>query len=159
MAAGKSKSRAHERTVAMDAKDRQFVLPLAELVDRLTIDQIKDVLFTEGRAAINEEMKRIQHDVDLIIGQKAITLDAKLIRVIVAIAQINLHIWNNKDLMDACKESDPEKYLRLLKFAHQLNGVRNQLKNQLLVVGGEKDAASVRSNFKTDGLQGWNIEI
>ena len=143
----------------MNDRERLFVLPLAELLDRLTIDQIKDVLFTDGRSAINEEMKRIQHDLDLIIAQKAISLDSRLIRVVIALSQINLHIWINKDQMDACKEKDPQRYLELLKFAHQLNGVRNQLKNHLLVVGGEKDAASVRSNFKTDGLTGWSFDF
>ena len=45
-----------------------------------------------------------------------------------------------------------EEYLRLLKLSHQLNGFRNQLKNQLLLAEGISDKSQVRSNFETDGL-------
>jgi hypothetical protein len=142
-----------------ESAERLFLMPLAELVDRLTIDQIKDVKFVEGREAVHAEMQRIQHDIDLIVREKAIKLDARILRIVIALAQLNMHIWNNKDEMEALVESDREGYLQKLKFAHQLNGVRNQLKNLLLVISGDKDAASIRSNFHTDGLTGWNLEI
>jgi hypothetical protein len=137
---------------------RHFLPPLAELIDRLCVDQIKEIRFCDGLEAIRDEMKRVEHDIDILIAEKKIKLDAHLIRVIIALAQLNLHIWNNKDTMEKLVD-DQEQYLALLKISHQLNGIRNQLKNHLLVTGGDKDAASLRSNFKTDGLNGWHISL
>ena len=142
----------------MTAEERHFLPPLAELIDRLSVDQIKELAFRGGKETIRNEMKRIEHDIDLLIKEKNIKMDATLIRVIIALAQLNLHIWNNKDTMEALI-GDQTRYLALLKLSHQLNGIRNQLKNHLLVVGGDKDAASERSNFKTDGLEGWDISL
>ena len=142
----------------MTEHQRHFLPPLAELIDRLSVDQIKEVTFRDGKEAIRDEMKRIEQDINVLIAEKGIKLDAHLIRVIIAIAQLNLHIWNNKDVMEGLVD-DQERYLTLLKFSHQLNGIRNQLKNHLLVIGGDKDAASLRSNFKTDGLEGWHISL
>ena len=60
---------------------------------------------------------------------------------------MNLHIWNNKDLMQDNLEND-EEYLKLLKLAHQLNGIRNKMKNQLLDIEGTKDESQKKSNFE-----------
>lgn len=143
----------------MGESKRCFLPPLAELIDRLTVDQIKEIAFRGEKSAIREEMKRIEHDLDTIIREKDIKLDARLIRVVIALAQLNLHIWNNKDTMESNRVNAPDRYMELLKLSHQLNGIRNQLKNHLLVISGDKDAASLRSNFNTDGLNGWDINI
>jgi hypothetical protein len=143
----------------MSEESRHFLPSLSELMDRLAVDQIKEIAFRGEAPAIREEMKRIEHDIDLIIREKNIKLDARLIRVIIALAQLNLHIWNNKDTMEGHRISEPDRYMELLKLSHQLNGIRNQLKNHLLVISGDKDAASVRSNFNTDGLDGWDISV
>ena len=142
----------------MTDHQRRFLPPLAELIDRLAVDQIKELTFQDGKEAVRDEMKRVEHDINVIIAEKDIKLDARLIRVIIALAQLNLHIWNNKDVMEGLAD-DQGRYLALLKLSHQLNGIRNQLKNHLLVIGGDKDAASLRSNFNTDGLDGWDISI
>ncbi|MDD3845749.1 MAG: hypothetical protein PHC90_05240 [Syntrophorhabdaceae bacterium] len=142
----------------MSEGNRLFLPPLAELIDRLTVDQIKETTFPE-KEAIREEMKRIEHDLNMIIEEKNIKLDAALIRVIIALAQLNLHIWNNKDTMEIYHASEPDRYMELLKLSHQLNGIRNRLKNHLLVLSGDKDGASLRSNFNTDGLDGWDMSI
>ncbi|OGP68456.1 MAG: hypothetical protein A2031_01530 [Deltaproteobacteria bacterium RBG_19FT_COMBO_43_11] len=143
----------------MSESKRCFLPPLAELIDRLTVDQIKEIAFQGEKPAIREEIKRIEHDLDTIIREKDIKLDARLLRVIIALAQLNLHIWNNKETMESHRINAPDRYMELLKLSHQLNGIRNQLKNHLLVISGDKDAASLRSNFNTDGLDGWDISI
>lgn len=139
----------------MESKDRKFLPPFAELVDRLTIDQIKEVLIPNDKESFAKEMEDISHDIDLLIKEKGIELSARFIRIIVAISQINLHIWLNKDEM----QKNEDKYDELLKFSHQLNGVKNQLKNLLLEEVGDKEKALQRSNFNTDGLEGWDISI
>jgi hypothetical protein len=139
----------------MANKERQYLPPLAELIDSLTINQIKEVKFPEQKEVIATEIGKIAHDIDLLIEEREIKLSARLIRIIVAIAQMNLHIWQNKDEM----QKDPEKYMDLLKLAHQLNGVRNRMKNILLEEVGDKSKSARKTNYNTDGLEGWDISI
>jgi len=139
----------------MENKERQYLPPLTELIDSLTINQIKEVTFPEQKESLAGEMAKISHDIDLIIGERDLKLSARLIRIIIAIAQMNLHIWHNKDKM----QDDPEKYTDLLKLAHQLNGVRNRMKNILLEEVGDAEKSARKTNYNTDGLEGWDISI
>jgi hypothetical protein len=144
-----------------DKKDereaRHFVLPMAELIDRLTVNHIKLAKLKGDKKCFHEEIKKISEDIDQIISNKNIALSADVIRMIIVISQMNLHIWNNKDEMQANLENEPE-YLRLLKLAHQLNGIRNSMKNALLEKEGTVEASHIRSNFETDGLD-WDFEL
>lgn len=137
------------------ATGRQFLPPFAELLDRLTVDQIKEVLLPAQAAAAAEEMALISQDLDLLIAEREIPLSARLIRMIMVLSQMNLHIWYNKDRM----AREPDQYLELLKLAHQLNGLRNQVKNLLLEEVGDREKSAQRTNFNTDGLGGWSISL
>src|SRR3972149_1303689 len=139
----------------MASKQRQYLQPCAELVDSLTINQIKEVRLPGQKESFAREMKKITHDIDLFIEERGLKLSARLIRIIIAVAQMNLHIWYNKDKM----QENPDKYLELLKLSHQLNGVRNRMKNLLLEELGDKEKASRKTNYNTDGLEGWEISI
>ncbi|NQU78861.1 NAD-dependent epimerase/dehydratase family protein [Candidatus Woesearchaeota archaeon] len=139
----------------LTSKERQFLLPLAELIDRLTIGQIKEVLIPENKKSYAQEMQKLAHDIDLMIEEGELKLSARLIRIIIVLSQMNLHIWYNKDKM----QNDQDHYLELLKFAHQLNGIRNQMKNLLLEETGDKEKSAIRTNFNTDNLKGWDISI
>ena len=134
--------------------ERQFVLPAAELIDRLSVDQIKEMLF-ENNARISEEINKLAHDIDLILSEREVTLDARFIRIIMVLSQINVHIWYLKDEM----QKNEEKYNDFLKLAHQINGVRNRMKNLLLEEFGDKEKSLLRSNLETDGLEGWDPSI
>lgn len=134
---------------------REFVPSFAELIDRLTVDQIKEVLIPAQAAACADEMAKISHDLDLLIQERDLKLSARLVRMIVVIAQMNVHIWHNKDRM----QEDPAKYHELLKLAHQLNGLRNQVKNLLLEEAGDREKSAQHTNFNTDGLDGWSISL
>lgn len=136
--------------------ERQFLPPLAELFDRMTITQIKLALLRNGKNDFSTELRKLEHDIDLIIQKNDIALNSKFIRSVIILAQMNLHIWYNKDKMQSNLDNEAE-YLRLLKLAHQLNGIRNQVKNSLLDLEGIKDQSQKRSNFEIDGLN-WNIE-
>ena len=134
----------------------RLVLPtVAELVDRLTIDQIKEVLVPEGRQAISEEIARLEHDIDLVWEESATTLSTRLVRIIVVIAQINVHIWYNKDRMT----TDPDNYSSHLNVAHQLNSVRNRMKNLLLLSSGDLDTAGRHTNMDPRDLKAWEVSI
>ena len=139
----------------MSSKERQYLLPLAELIDRLTIAQIKEVLISENKESYTQEMEKLAHDIDLIIEERELKLSARLIRIIIVLSQMNLHIWFNKDKM----QNNPEHYLELLKLAHQLNGIRNQMKNLLLEESGDREKSAMKTNFNTDALEGWEISI
>jgi hypothetical protein len=56
-------------------------------------------------------------------------------------------------------QQEPEKYLDLLKLSHQLNGLRNQVKNMLMEEAGDHEKSARRTNFNTDGLEGWGISL
>ena len=138
-----------------ESTERQFLPTFAELIDRMTVTQIKLNLVENGKDDFKEELRKISSDLDLILTTNPIHLTGELISSFVTIAQLNLHIWNNKDKMQENLENEAE-YLRLLKLSHQLNGYRNKIKNQLLLIEGISDKSQVRSNFETDGL---NFEI
>lgn len=130
---------------------RKYLPTLAELIDRLSISQLKEQFIPEHKDEYAEEIQEIKHDIDLILKQNEITLDADTIRAIVVLAQTNLHIWHN--------ESNYRKYGNKegvnLELTHGLNGIRNTSKNKIQeVVGGRKD-------YKTDCLaaefKGWGI--
>tara|TARA_B100000902_G_C27259683_1_gene889952 strand:+ start:773 stop:1177 length:405 start_codon:yes stop_codon:yes gene_type:complete len=133
---------------------RKFVLPAAELIDRLAVDQIKEMLFDDNKS-ITEEIDKLSHDIDMLIQDKKIVLNSRLLRVLMVLSQINVHIWYIKDKM----QDDEQRYDELLKLAHQINGVRNRMKNILLEEFGDKEKSLVRSNFDTDGLKGWEPSI
>ena len=136
------------------SENRKFVLPAAELIDRLSVDQIKEMLLSDNKS-ITKEINDLSHDIDLIISEKEIVLSSRILRIIIALSQVNVHIWYLKDKM----QEDKERYNELLKLAHQINGVRNRMKNVLLEEFGDKEKSLVRSNFDTDGLKGWEVSI
>jgi len=138
---------------------RQFLPPMAELIDRMTVTQIKLALSKDNKDSFVEEISKLEHDIDLILDSNNLTLDARLIRIIIVLSQMNLHIWNNKDKMqDKLKDNEEKEYLDLLKLSHQLNGFRNRMKNSLLEIEDVQDKSQIRSNFETDGLD-WDINI
>jgi len=135
--------------------DRKFLPPFAELLDRLIIDQIKEVKLPAKASDIHAEMDLLWNDIDVLIAERGLRLSASLIAAIAAMAQINLEIWSLKDRMSA-EQGD---YMENLKRAHQLNGVRNQIKNRLLEACGDAAPGMVRTNFNTDGLEGWDLYV
>jgi hypothetical protein len=125
------------------------------LVDRMAVDQIKEILLPNLKCAVKGEMKDLCHDIDLIIKKKKLQLNSRFIRIVIALSQLNLHIWNLKDRM----QRESKRYDEHLRLAHQLNGIRNQLKNLLLIETKDMNKSAERTNFNTDGLDGWNISI
>lgn len=142
--------------IMKNTKNRKYLPTLADLIDSLTINQIKEIKFHDSKSVYEKEIKTICHDIDLIIDEKQIKLNSKLVRIISIIAQLNLYIWENKDKMHEEKE---ENYLKFLKFAHQLNGVRNAMKNKISEEVGDKNPGKKRTNIETDDLKNWEINV
>jgi hypothetical protein len=130
---------------------------MSELIDRLTVTQIKQNLLQDDLGDFSAEITKLTNDINLIVKEKNIGLSGELIRAVIMMSQINLHIWRNKDLMQENLENE-SIYLSYLKKAHQMNGVRNLLKNYILGIEGISDSSQLRSNFEVDGLD-WKMNL
>ena len=115
--------------------DRKYLPTLSELIDRLSIAQLKEVFITEHKEEYAQEINDIIHDINLELSGKSCILKGEDIRAIVVLAQMNLHIWHN--------ESNYRKGIKdgnNLELTHGLNGIRNTAKNKIQEsVGGRKD--------------------
>jgi hypothetical protein len=116
-------------------KQRKYLPTLSELIDRLSIIQLKEVFILEHKEEYSKEISNILYDIDLIIKENSAILDANVLRAIIVLSQMNLHIWHN--------ESNYRKGIKNgnnLELTHGLNGIRNVAKNKIQeVVGGRKD--------------------
>lgn len=114
---------------------RKYLPTLSELIDRLSIVQLKEVFIPDHKQEYSQEIELILHDIDLILSDEDLKIDADVIRAIVVLSQMNLHIWHN--------ESNYRKGIKNgnnLELTHGLNGIRNTAKNKIQeVVGGRKD--------------------
>lgn len=115
--------------------NRKYLPTLSELIDRLSIVQLKEVFITEHKTEYADEITSLVHDIQAHIEENSIVLDADVIRAIVVLSQMNLHIWHNETNYRKGIKSD-----YCLELSHGLNGIRNTAKNKIQdVVGGRKD--------------------
>ena len=113
---------------------RKYLPTLAELVDRLSIVQLKEVFITDHKDEYAEEIKNIVHDIELILKDKDVRLTGEDVRAIIVLSQMNLHIWHNETQYRAGTGNGN------LGLTHGLNGIRNIAKNKIQEnVGGRKD--------------------
>ena len=115
--------------------NRKYLPTLSELVDRLSIVQLKEVFIPEHKKEYAEEISNILHDIDLTLKEKNVILNADTIRSIVVLSQMNLHILHNEsNYRKGIKEGNN------LELTHGLNGIRNTAKNKIQeLAGGRKD--------------------
>ena len=113
---------------------RKYLPTLSELIDRLSIVQLKEVFIPEHKHEYAQEIKDIVHDINTLLPESD-GVDGELVRAIVVLSQMNLHIWHN--------ESNYRKGIKdgnNLELTHGLNGIRNTAKNKIQeVAGGRKD--------------------
>ena len=114
--------------------NRKYLPTLSELIDRLSIVQLKEVFISKHKEEYAKEIDDIMHDIQLILDQCE-DLNAEAVRAIVVLSQMNLHIWHN--------ESNYRKGIKdgnNLELTHGLNGIRNTAKNKIQeLAGGRKD--------------------
>jgi hypothetical protein len=109
---------------------RKYLPTISDLIDRLSIIQLKEVFIPEHKEEYAKEIKDIVHDLS------ELGLNGKMIRAIIVLAQMNLHIWHNETKYRS-GEGDGN-----LGLTHGLNGIRNTAKNKIqdqLKEGGRKD--------------------
>lgn len=115
--------------------ERKYLPTLAELVDRLSISQLKEVFITDHKEEYAKEIEEIVHDIELILSEADGRITGEQIRAIVVLSQMNLHIWHNESAVRKGTAGPAN-----LALTHGLNGIRNTAKNKIQeVAGGRKD--------------------
>lgn len=120
--------------------DRKYLPTFAELLDRLSIVQLKQVFIPEHGAEYEKEIDLILHDLDLILNERQEkssnqpVVNASMIRAIMVLMLTNRYIWENETRARA-GSSDQDK---LLKLTHSINGVRTTAKNIISREWGER---------------------
>tara|TARA_B110000438_G_scaffold91410_1_gene90936 strand:+ start:1579 stop:1983 length:405 start_codon:yes stop_codon:yes gene_type:complete len=114
---------------------RRYLPTLSELIDRLSIAQLKEVFISKHKNEYSKEIKDIINDIQLTLDEDSGKLDANTIRAIIVLSQMNLHIWHNEsNYRNGIKDGND------LELTHGLNGIRNTAKNKIQeIVGGRKD--------------------
>jgi uncharacterized protein (UPF0335 family) len=107
-------------------KSRKYLPTISELIDRLSIVQLKEVFIPKHKREYSKEIQEILHDLNLE------GIDAEFIRAVVVLSQMNLHIWHNESNFRAGKGEGN------LELTHGLNGIRNTAKNKIAEKTGER---------------------
>jgi len=117
------------------SRGRKYLPTLAELIDRLSIAQLKEVFIAEHKAEYSQEIADIVADIQLILNEQNGVVSADTIRAIVVLSQMNLHIWHNEsNYRRGIKDGNN------LELTHGINGIRNTAKNKIQeIIGGRKD--------------------
>ena len=114
---------------------RKYLPTLSELIDRLSIAQLKEVFISDHKEEYAAEISDIVHDIQVCLEESEKDVSAEIIRAIVVLSQMNLHIWHNEsNYRKGIKDGND------LELTHGLNGIRNTAKNKIQeVAGGRKD--------------------
>lgn len=124
--------------------NRRYQIPVTDLVDAVTIAQIKETLF-EGDMSqkATGELVALSKDIDILLAERDTACTAATIRLIALLGIANLLVWLNKDRM----QCEPDNYLNLLERAQELNGVRNHARNVLMRLWDEQVPGGERATF------------
>ena len=123
--------------------ERKYLPTLADLIDRLSIVQLKAIFIPENKDAYEKEIELIMHDIDIILTTETAANDptderwyvnAKMIRAIMIVMLTNRYIWENESKA-RLGGSEQDK---LLKLTHSINGIRNTAKNIISNEMGER---------------------
>ena len=115
-------------------EQRKYLPTLGELIDRLSIHQLKEVFISEHKEEYAKEISDMIHDIDIILKENEGKVTGEIVRAIKVLSQFNLHIWHNESKV---RRGDKDGNLHL---THGLNGIRNTAINKIMnIVGGRKD--------------------
>ena len=109
---------------------RKYLPTLGELIDRLSIVQLKEVKIPQHKEEYSKEISDIVYDINEILKEKD-KVDGEFIRAVIVLSQMNTHIWYNED--NARSGDDVGNQLML---THGLNGIRNTAKNKIQELDG-----------------------
>jgi len=136
-------------------EERKYVPSVADLLDRLSIDLLKQVFIEEKKDVYKQEIEDILHDIDLCLQNKEVKLTGVLLRAVLLLGQINTHIWYNESAARKGESQDLER----LKLTHSINGIRNKTKNRILEEMGEKKGFDYKVDCLAAEFKQWDIEV
>ena len=121
---------------------RKYLPTISDLIDRLSIVQLKEVFIPEHKEEYAQEIKDIVYDLDELGLNKEYDYSnlGKLIRAVIVLSQMNLHIWHNETEYRAGKGKGN------LELTHGLNGIRNTAKN------------IIQDQFEDDGRKDYKVD-
>ena len=117
---------------------RKYLPTISELIDRLSIVQLKEVFIPEHKEEYAKEIQDIVDDLDELMKWEKPT--GEMVRAIVVLSQMNLHIWHNET---EYRKGEGDGNLGL---THGLNGIRNNAKN---IIQDQLDGDG-RKDYKVD---------
>jgi len=110
---------------------RKYLPTFAELIDRLSIVTLKSIKISKNKKEYEKEAQLIMSDIDTITKRKN---EGQKIRAAMMIMLSNEIIWENEFRAREGKSNQDH----LLKFTHSINGVRNNAKNVISQIIGER---------------------
>ncbi len=134
---------------------RKWLPHFPELIDRLSIHQLKEVFIPKFKEKYAKEMKLIVHDLNILIEEKDVKLTGEMIRAIIVLSQMNTHIWYNES--KARQGLDQE--LSLLKLTHGLNGLRVMASNCILEMIGQSEKCDIKTDCLAAEFKDWDISL
>lgn len=106
---------------------KKWLPSLGELLDRLTICELKHLHNPSQREALAQEISNLMDDIQLELPKSPYPgIDVTFLRDLIILAQFNTHIWNNEDQM---RKGNPEG--NELMFTHRCNSIRCRAKDRL----------------------------
>ena len=84
--------------------NRKYLPTFAELIDRMSICQLKAIFIPENKEAYDQEIADIQHDLDQIIEEKNIKLSSEMLKA--------TSIFKANALYKRSKKFSKERYLQ-----------------------------------------------
>ena len=119
--------------------ERRYLPTFAELLDRLSIVQLK-AIFTPYKEQYEGERADIEHDLDLMMKREDFPpLTAYDIRCFMLLMLTNRYIWENESFVRNGAKLGTAETAERLKLTHSINGVRTRIKNQLMVDSGRQE--------------------
>lgn len=121
--------------------ERKWLPSFGELVDRLSICQLKEFLIPENRDVYTDQIKNIVSDLDSLCKEREWGISGKFILAVINVAIINRIIWEN--------EANQRKGIEdgnNLKLTHSLNTIRTSCYSIISEEFGD------RQEFKKDTL-------
>ena len=135
------------------SENRKYLPTISELIDRLSIIQLKEVFITEHKEEYAQEIKDIVYDLNKLGLEKEYDYSnlGELIRAVVVLSQMNLHIWHNETKYRA-GEGDGN-----LGLTHGLNGIRNTAKNKIQDTLGDGDRKDYKIDCIAAEFKDWDV--
>lgn len=128
-------------------ENKKCFYDLPDLVESLIINIIKEFNYKTGIIEFEKAISFLMHDINMWIEEYKIPISSSLISKVISLSITNILIWREKELMWNEDTAEGDKHLKL---SHQLNGIRNQVKNdiaKLINIPHDK-----KTNINTDGL-------